>query len=305
MKLFHIIEIQQFKDKSFLSKIFELAEKMEENYEPFIFSGRKKLLATLFYEPSTRTRLSFESAMKKLGGDVISTEDAPHFSSAVKGESLTDTIRVVGEFADVIVLRHYEEGSSQKASLVSKVPIINAGDGQGQHPTQALLDLYTIKKEMGRTDNLKVGLLGDLLYSRTIHSLVWLLSQQEDIEFYFISPEEIRMPSDIVLYLKEKGGYFKEDCSLVDVAPFLDVLYVTRVQKERFRNQEAYERIKDSYCLDKKILSLMKETSRILHPLPRLSEIPEEIDSDKRAGYFRQAKNGLYLRMALLKMILG
>lgn len=305
MKLFHIIEIQQFKDKSLLNEIFELTKRMEDDYQSFLFSGRKKLLATLFYEPSTRTRLSFESAMKRLGGDVISTEDAPHFSSCVKGESLTDTIRVVGEFADIIVLRHYEEGSSKKASLVSKVPIINGGDGRGQHPTQALLDLYTIKNEMGRTDNLKIGLLGDLLYSRTIHSLVWLLSQQEDIEFYFISPEEIRMPSDIITYLKEKGVFFKEDCSLVDVAPSLDVLYVTRIQKERFRNQEAYERVKDSYCLDKKILSLMKETSRILHPLPRVSEIPEEIDADKRAAYFRQAKNGLYLRMALLKIILG
>ncbi|MEW6680536.1 MAG: aspartate carbamoyltransferase, partial [bacterium] len=270
-----------------------------------LLSGRKKILATLFYEPSTRTRLSFESAMKRLGGEVISTEDAPHFSSMVKGESLNDTIRVIGEFADIIVLRHYEEGSSKKASLVSPVPIINAGDGPGQHPTQALLDLYTIKKELGRMDNLKVGLLGDLLYSRTIHSLVWLLAQQDNIEFYLISPEEVKMPHDIIDYLKEKKISLKEDCKLADVAPLLDILYVTRIQKERFRNQESYERIKNSYVVDKKILSLMKGEARILHPLPRVSEIPEEVDKDMRAGYFRQAKNGLHLRMALLKIILG
>lgn len=305
MKLFHIIEIQQFKDKSLLNEIFDLAKRMEENYQTFTLQGRKKILATLFYEPSTRTRLSFESAMKRLGGDVISTEDAPHFSSMVKGESLTDTIRVIGNFSDIIVLRHYEEGSCKKASLVSDVPIINAGDGAGQHPTQALLDLYTIKNEIGRTNHLKVGLLGDLLYSRTIHSLVWLLAQEEDIELYFISPSEIRMPYRLIDYLKGKGVYFKEDCSLMDVAPFLDILYVTRIQKERFKDPASYERVKDSYCLNKKILSLMKKSSRILHPLPRVSEIPEEIDKDPRAGYFRQARNGLYLRMALLKMILG
>lgn len=305
MKLFHIIEIQQFKDKALLNEIFDLAKRMEDNYQPFTFTGKKKILATLFYEPSTRTRLSFESAMKRLGGDVISTEDAPHFSSMVKGESLTDTIRVIGNFSDIIVLRHYEEGSCKKASLVSDVPIINAGDGAGQHPTQALLDLYTIKNEIGRIDNLKVGLLGDLLYSRTIHSLVWLLAQQENIELYFISPEEIRMPFKIIDYLKQKGIFFKEDCSLKEIAPFIDILYVTRIQKERFKDQASYERVKDSYCLDREIVSSMKEDSRILHPLPRLSEIPEEIDQDPRAGYFRQAKNGLYLRMALLKIILG
>lgn len=305
MKLFHIIEIQQFKDKTLINEIFDLAKRMEEDYQSFTLSGKKKILATLFYEPSTRTRLSFESAMKRLGGDVISTEDALHFSSMVKGESLKDTIRVIGSFADIIVLRHYEEGSCKKASLVSNVPIINAGDGAGEHPTQALLDLYTIKDEIGRTDNLKVGLLGDLRYSRTIHSLVWLLSQQENIELYFISPEEIRMPFKIINYLKEKGVYFKEDCCLKDIAPFVDVLYVTRIQKERFENQASYEKIKNSYCLNKEIVSLMKETGRILHPLPRVSEIPEEIDTNPRAGYFKQAKNGLYLRMALLKMILG
>jgi len=309
MKPLHIIEIQQFKDKSLLSEIFELAERMEvleeTNDAGLLLSGRKKLLATLFYEPSTRTRLSFEAAMKRLGGDVISTEDAPHFSSMVKGESLTDTIRVIGGFADIIILRHYEEGSAKKASLVSPVPIINAGDGAGQHPTQALLDLWTIKKELGRINNLKIGLLGDLLYSRTIHSLTWLLAQQENIELYLISPEELQMPKELISYLNEKGISFKENCNLYNVAGELDVLYVTRVQRERFRNYESYERVKDSYVVDKKILSLMKEDAKILHPLPRVNEISKEVDKDPRASYFRQARNGLYLRMALLKMILG
>ncbi len=302
MKLKHLIEIQQFRDKELLNELFSLTEKMEESPIPL---KSKKILATLFYEPSTRTRLSFESAMKRLGGEVIGTEDAPHFSSMVKGESLTDTIMVIGGFADIIVLRHYEEGSSKKASLVSEVPIINAGDGPGQHPTQALLDLYTIKKEIGRINNLKIGLLGDLLYSRTIHSLVWLLAQQEGIELYFIGPEELPMPSDIIDYLNEKGIRFQENCNLHKISSTLDILYVTRIQKERIRNQETYKKIKDSYVIDKKILSLMKENTRILHPLPRVSEIPEEVDKDPRAGYFRQAKNGLYLRMALLKMMLG
>ncbi|MEW6481497.1 MAG: aspartate carbamoyltransferase [bacterium] len=309
MKLYHLIEIQQFKDKNLLDELFFLTERMENldktEDSSLLLKGRKKILATLFYEPSTRTRLSFESAMKRLGGDVISTEDAPHFSSMVKGESLTDTIRVIGDFADIIVLRHYEEGSAKKASQISPVPVINAGDGPGQHPTQALLDLYTIKKELKRMDNLKIGLLGDLLYSRTIHSLVWLLAQQEAIELYFISPEELKMPSDLIDYLKEKEVSFEEDCNLIDIAGFLDILYVTRIQKERFRNQEAYEKVKNSYVVDMEVVSLMKNDARILHPLPRVSEISEEVDRDKRAGYFSQARNGLYVRMALLKMILG
>jgi aspartate carbamoyltransferase catalytic subunit len=311
MKLTHIIEVQQFKSKELLDEIFLLAfqmERLDEKCDTSLLlpsSPRKKILATLFYEPSTRTRLSFESAMKRLGGEVISTEDAPHFSSVVKGESLTDTIRVIGMFADAIVLRHHEEGSAKRAAEISPVPIINAGDGTGQHPTQALLDLYTIKKELGRTDGLVVGFVGDLLYSRTVHSLVYLLAHQQDITFFFVSPEEIKMPRDIIRYLKEKGADFSETESLVNVIEDVDLLYVTRIQKERFRSTEAYERVKDYYVVDKKMLSMMKPSARILHPLPRVAEIAEEVDKDYRAAYFRQADNGLYIRMALLKMILG
>ncbi len=306
---FHIIEVQQFKDRGLLEEVFELASRMERLDETKDISlslssvPRRRVLASLFYEPSTRTRLSFESAMKRLGGDVISTEDAPHFSSMVKGESLTDTIKVVSSFADAIVLRHYEEGSAKKASIVSHCPIINAGDGPGQHPTQALLDLWTIKKELGRIDGLKVCFVGDLLYSRTVHSLVYLLAQQNNIELYLISPEEIRMPRDIADYLKEKGITFFEGAYLPEIAPIVDILYVTRVQKERFRSIAEYERVKDSYVVNKEMVSTMKETARILHPLPRVQELPPEIDSDPRSAYFRQAENGLYLRMALLKMI--
>lgn len=310
--LHHIIEVKQFKDRSLLEEIFALAQKMELADEKGDYSQvtlsqmpRKKILATLFYEPSTRTRLSFESAMLRLGGEVITTEDAPAFSSVIKGESLVDTIRVTSSYADVIVLRHYEEGSSKIASEVSSVPIINAGDGTGQHPTQALLDLFTIQKELGRIDNLKVGLVGDLLYGRTVHSLTYLLAQQQGIKFYFVSPEEIKMPRDIIYYLEEEQEVdFEETTDLKEVASKVDILYVTRIQKERFRNVEDYNRMKGVYLIDKEILSLMKKEARIMHPLPRVDEIAIEVDKDPRAAYFRQVNNGLYVRMALLKMIL-
>lgn len=311
--LHHIIEVKQFKDRSLLEEIFALAQTMEladkkGDYSQVTLSQipRKKILATLFYEPSTRTRLSFESAMLRLGGEVITTEDAPAFSSVTKGESLVDTIRVTSSYADVIVLRHYEEGSSKIASEVSSVPIINAGDGTGQHPTQALLDMFTIQKELGRIDNLKVGLVGDLLYGRTVHSLTYLLAQQQGIKLYFVSPEEIKMPRDIINYLEEEQEVdFEETTDLKEVASKVDILYVTRIQKERFRNVEDYNRMKGVYLIDKEILSLMKKEARIMHPLPRVDEIAIEVDKDPRAAYFRQVNNGLYVRMALLKMILG
>ncbi|MDI6735464.1 MAG: aspartate carbamoyltransferase [bacterium] len=314
-KLSSVIEVKQFKERELLEEIFSLAEEMETAdkqgmYGKLALTTRKKILATLFYEPSTRTRLSFESAMIRLGGEVISTEDAPTFSSVTKGESLVDTIRVIGSYADVIVLRHHEEGSSKIATEVSPVPIINAGDGTGQHPTQALLDIYTIRKELGRIDDLEVGLAGDLLYGRTVHSLTYLLAQQKGIKLYFVSPEEIRLPRDIIHYLEEeKGGKedkvsFEETTDLKEIISKVDVLYVTRIQKERFRNIEDYNRLRGSYVIDKEMVSLMKKTSRILHPLPRVDEIAIEVDNDPRAAYFRQVHNGLYLRMALLKMIL-
>lgn len=311
-KLHHVIEVKQFKDRNLLSEIFSLASEMERvdkkgDYSKVILSQtpRKKILATLFYEPSTRTRLSFESAMIRLGGEIISTEDAPAFSSVTKGESLIDTIRVTSSYADVIVLRHYEEGSSKIASEVSSVPIINAGDGTGQHPTQALLDIYTIQKELGKIDNLEIALVGDLLYGRTVHSLTYLLAQQQGIKLYFVSPEEIKMPRDIIHYLEEEQKVsFEETTDLKEVASKVDILYVTRIQKERFRNIEEYNRMKGVYVIDEEILSLMKKEARIMHPLPRVDEITFEVDKDPRAAYFRQVNNGLYLRMALLKMIL-
>jgi aspartate carbamoyltransferase catalytic subunit len=311
-KIHHIVEVKQFKKRELLEEIFSLAKEMEiadktGNYGNLTLPQipRKKILATLFYEPSTRTRLSFESAMMRLGGEVISTEDAPAFSSVTKGESLVDTIRVTASYADVIVLRHYEEGSSKIAAEVSPVPIINAGDGTGQHPTQALLDMYTIQKELGRIDNLEVGLVGDLLYGRTVHSLAYLLAQQQGIKLYFVSPEEIKMPRDIIHYLKEEQHVpFVETTDLKEVASKVDILYVTRIQKERFRNIEEYNRMKGVYVINNDILNLMKKDARIMHPLPRVDEIAIEVDKDPRAAYFRQVDNGLYVRMALLKMIL-
>jgi aspartate carbamoyltransferase catalytic subunit len=262
-------------------------------------------MATLFYEPSTRTRLSFESAMTRLGGSVIGTEAASHFSSAVKGESLPDTIRIVGRYADVIVIRHPQEGSSRTAAECSPVPVINAGDGAGQHPTQALLDMYTIKRELGRLDNLSVAMTGDLLYGRTVHSLTYLLAHYSDIRLSFLSPEQLRIPLNLRQYLKRKGIHFKESTSMEDAVQEADVLYMTRIQKERFASEAEYGKLKGCYVIDKRILALMKKKSIIMHPLPRVDEISPEADSDPRAAYFRQAENGLYIRMALLKMILG
>jgi len=265
---------------------------------------RKKIMVALFYEPSTKTKFSFESAMKRLGGDVIDTESAAHFSSAAKGESLEDSVRVMGSYADVIVIRHPDNGSAARAAKVSPVPIINAGDGSGQHPTQALLDVYTIRKELGSIDDLTVAMVGDLLYGRTVHSLAYLLSFQHNDRLIFVSPEELRIPHGIRQHLDEHGIEYKQTDNLREVAKIADVLYVTRIQKERFPKQEDYERLKDFFVVNKEILSYMPEKSIIMHPLPRVNEISREVDSDPRAAYFRQAQNGLYVRMALLKMVL-
>ncbi|MEO0098129.1 MAG: aspartate carbamoyltransferase [candidate division WOR-3 bacterium] len=305
MKLYHIIEAQQF-NRSLLEEIFTCAEEMEEIAKKGgceILKG--KLMATLFYEPSTRTRLSFESAMRRLGGGVISTEDAKEFSSAAKGESLEDTIRVVGGYVDIIVLRHYESGSAKRAAQVSPVPIINAGDGPGQHPTQALLDLWTIKKEIGHLDGLAIAMVGDLANGRTVRSLSYLLAKYKDVKIYFVAPEVVRMRDDIKDYLKRHKVVFREEEDLLKIAPQVDVIYATRIQKERFGERiEDYEKAKDRYIIDNKLLQVMKKKAIIMHPLPRVSEIRPEVDRDKRAAYFRQAQNGLYIRMALLKMVL-
>ena len=319
-KLGHILETQQFKDRKLLDELYFLADEMRlfdkenlgllERYKckrnALPCKPRRKILANVFYEPSTRTRFSFESAMRSLGGDVISTESAGIFSSAAKGESLPDSIRVIGGYADVIVLRHPEEGAAKMAARYSRVPVINAGDGPGQHPTQALLDRCTIKRERGTTDNLNVGMLGDLKNGRTVRSLTYLLAQEDNIRFHFISPQELKMRNDIIQYLEEHNISFEEVTgeALKDVARNLDVLYVTRIQKERFKNPEEYEKLKGCYVVDHNVIDVMPGDSIIMHPLPKIDEIAPEVDYDKRAAYFRQSDNGKYVRMALLKMIL-
>lgn len=264
----------------------------------------RKILATLFYEPSTRTRLSFEAAMQRLGGQIISTENAGQFSSAAKGETLEDTIRVVEQYSDVIVLRHPQVGSAKEAAQFSQVPIINAGDGGGQHPTQTLLDVFTIHDELGRLDNLTVAAVGDLKHGRTIRSLCYVLGKFENVKIYFVSPPSVRMKDDIKEYLDKHGVNWQEETDLDKVLPLVDVVYATRVQKERFDNEEEYNHAKGKYILTKENVSTMKEDAIILHPLPRVDEITLEVDSDARAKYFQQAGNGLYVRMALLKMLL-
>jgi aspartate carbamoyltransferase catalytic subunit len=307
MKISHVLESQQFKDRVFLEELFREADKMEA----YCRSGdcppllRGKLMTTLFYEPSTRTRFSFETSMKRLGGLVVGTESASQFSSAVKGESLPDTIRTVARYSDIIILRHPQEGSARIAAECSPVPVINAGDGAGQHPTQALLDIYTIRKEMGKIEGLTYSMVGDLLYGRTVHSLTYLLAQHRDVRLNFVSPEQLRIPANIREYLSRKGIPFMETDCLEDVEAETDILYVTRIQKERFASEAEYLKLKGCYVIAGKNLSRMKKKSIIMHPLPRVDEISPEVDPDPRAAYFRQAENGLYIRMALLKMILG
>ena len=306
MKLHHVLKAAQFADAHLLNENFSLAEELEHQDKTNTLKPdlKGKILATVFYEPSTRTRFSFEAAMMKLGGNVITTEAASHFSSVTKGESLTDTIRIVSGYADAIVLRHFEEGSAQKAAEISPVPLINAGDGQGEHPTQALLDVYTIKKELGRLNNFTIAMVGDLKYGRTIHSLIYLLSKQENVKIYLVSPKPLKLPKKYKDYLKKEKITFSETTDMTDTFKNIDILYMTRVQKERFSSEEEYNKVKSFYILDKNILNLMKKDTKIMHPLPRVTEISPEIDNDPRAAYFRQAKNGLYVRMALLKMLL-
>ena len=302
----HVISTNQFLKGNLLRDIFQLADKFyREQKKGIIYKKLNgKILASVFYEPSTRTRFSFEAAMLRLGGGVISTESAGHFSSAIKGESLEDSIRVIGGYADAIVLRHHEVGAAQRAAKVSSVPIINAGDGAGEHPTQALLDLYTIKKELGRMHNFRIALVGDLLYGRTIHSLINLLSTCRKIKVFAVSPRELRLPEKYRKFLRnQKIEYFETD-SLNKVLSQTDVLYVTRIQKERFSSKKLYERAKKSYVIDPDALKKLPKKAIIMAPLPRVKKISPQVDSDPRAAYFRQAKNGLFIRMALLQYIL-
>ncbi|MEK9151504.1 MAG: aspartate carbamoyltransferase [Patescibacteria group bacterium] len=295
----HIIESQQF-DQKIINVIFSMADGLEKKTDD---SLKGKILASLFYEPSTRTRFSFESAMLRLGGNVIATENAKEFSSAAKGETLEDSIRVIGNYADVIVLRHYEKNASKRASLVSKIPVINAGDGTGQHPTQALLDLYTIRKEFGRIDKIAIALVGDLKHGRTIRSLAYLLGKYDGIKIYFVSPKALKVGDDIKKYLKRHAIWYEETEDLSAVVCKVDVVYQTRIQQERFSSKKEYKKFKGCYTIDLPLVRRMKTKSIIMHPLPRVDEISPEVDESPKAVYFKQAHYGLLIRMALLKYI--
>ena len=287
-----------------LEQLMNLANDIERNPKKYAHACDGKILATLFYEPSTRTRLSFESAMIRLGGKCLGFASADN-SSAAKGESVSDTIRIVSCYADICAMRHPKEGAPLVASLVSGIPVINAGDGGHQHPTQTLTDLLTIHSMKGRLNNLTIGLCGDLKFGRTVHSLISALVRYEGIRFVLISPDELRVPDYIRNdVLKANHVEFEEVTKLEDALPNLDLLYMTRVQKERFFNEEDYVRMKDFYILDKKKMELASKDMLVLHPLPRVNEISVEVDDDPRAVYFKQAKYGVYVRMALILTLL-
>lgn len=286
-----------------LDKLFDLAGDIERNPAKYAHVCDGKILATCFYEPSTRTRLSFESAMTRLGGRVIGFSDAAS-SSASKGESVSDTIRIISCYADICAMRHPKEGAPMVAAEKSGIPVINAGDGGHQHPTQTLTDLLTIRSMKGALSDFTIGLCGDLKFGRTVHSLINALVRYENIRFVLISPEELRVPDYITDMFKSKNIPYSEVIRLEDVMPQLDLLYMTRVQRERFFNEEDYVRLKDFYILDSAKLSHAKENMLVLHPLPRVNEISVEVDSDPRAAYFKQAQYGVYVRMALILTLL-
>lgn len=284
-----------------LDSVLSLGEKIIQNPQKYVDVCKGKLLSTLFYEPSTRTRFSFEAAMLRLGGSLVGFSE-PGSSSVSKGESLADTIRTVGCYADIIAMRHPKEGSAHLAAKHSNIPVINAGDGGHQHPTQTLTDLLTIKSLKKDLNNLTIGLCGDLKFGRTVHSLVKAMARYQNIKFVFISPSELKIPD----YIKEEiQGHYHETSSLEDVIDKVDILYMTRVQRERFINEEEYLRLKDSYILTKDKLKTAKKDMLILHPLPRVNEISTEVDDDPRAVYFEQARYGMFVRMALIMKLLG
>ncbi|MCL2592423.1 MAG: aspartate carbamoyltransferase [Defluviitaleaceae bacterium] len=299
----HLLEPLNFSVAE-MDDIFELAERIIKNPKNYAEVCKGQLLATLFYEPSTRTRFSFEAAMLRLGGQVIGFSE-PNSSAVAKGESIADTIRTVACYADIAVMRHPKEGSAIIASKYSDIPVVNAGDGGHQHPTQTLTDLLTIKLEKGSFENTTVGLCGDLKFGRTVHSLIRALLRYKGVKFVLISPEELKIPEYVREEMKRAGADFEEILDLKAALPNLDVLYMTRVQRERFFNEADYIRLKDTYILDKAKLSHAKESLMILHPLPRVNEISTDVDSDPRATYFRQAKNGMFVRMALIMKLLG
>ena len=288
-----------------IDQLIAVAEDIEKNPKKYSHICDGKKLATCFYEPSTRTRLSFEAAMLNLGGSVLGFSSADS-SSAAKGESVSDTARVIGCYADIIAMRHPKEGAPMVASLSSPVPIINAGDGGHQHPTQTLTDLLTIHAEKGRLSGLTIGLCGDLKFGRTVHSLITALARYENIRFFLISPDELRIPDFVREEVLEANHIPYKECDALDGAlPKLDILYMTRVQKERFFNEEDYIRLKNHYILDSEKMKLAKEDMIVMHPLPRVNEISVDVDTDARAIYFKQAQYGVYIRMALIMKLLG
>ena len=287
-----------------LDNLMDLAQDIEKNPKKYAHACDGKKLATLFFEPSTRTRLSHEAAMLNLGGSVLGFSSADS-SSATKGETVADTIRMISCYADICAMRHPKEGAALVASEHSRIPVINAGDGGHQHPTQTLTDLMTIRSLKGRLDNLTIGLCGDLKFGRTVHSLINAMVRYQNVRFVLISPDELKVPEYIRDdVLRAKGIEFKEVSNLDEAIPELDILYMTRVQKERFFNEEDYIRLKDSYILDKAKMALAKDDMYVLHPLPRVNEISTEVDDDPRAAYFKQAQYGVYVRMALIMTLL-
>lgn len=301
----HVLEVRQF-DRQWLDMFFQHVAAMRE----IAASGGSarlvgRIMATLFFEPSTRTRLSFESAMTRLGGSVLSAEDAGTTSSVTKGETVEDMARIVEAYADLLVIRHPEAGAVARAAAVVDVPVINAGDGPREHPTQALLDLYTIHEELGRIDELRIALVGDLKYGRAVRSLALLLAQARGTELIFVSPSSTRMGGDVTAELDHAGVRYAEETDLRRVLPTVDVVYQTRVQRERFPTGEEYRPAAGQYVIDVEAMGHLSPHAILLHPLPRVDEIAPEVDTDPRAVYFQQAKNGVYVRMALLDLLLS
>lgn len=299
----HVVSVKQLSDPALLNKLFKRADELQAMpLKDYPKPLQHMTLATLFYEPSTRTRLSFETAIQNLGGNLISTENAGQFSSAAKGETIADTVKVTGTYAEGIVMRHPEIGSAEQAAKASSVPIINAGDGAGEHPTQALLDVYSIYRSKSQFEGLKIGFAGDLLNGRTVHSSVQLVANFK-VELFLMSPNSLQLPQKYLDILDEQGIKYTIVNNWQEVLPVIDVLYMTRVQKERFKLIEDYQAVKDDFILTLDLAKQMKDDAIILHPLPRVNEIAVEVDDDPRAHYFQQVKNGLFVRMALLEQI--
>lgn len=296
----HVISSEQF-DRQLLDSLFTRAAALDGVRDQRL-AGR--IMASLFYEPSTRTRLSFESAMHRLGGSVIGTEAAHTFSSAIKGETLEDTIRMVATYADVIVLRHDQAGAAARAAAVSAVPVVNAGDGPGEHPTQALLDLYTIQRELGRLEGIRIAFCGDLRFGRTARSLALLMALYPGVVFSFVAPDVVQVSPDILARLDARGVPYALGSELTNVISDVDVVYQTRIQKERFTDASEFEQARGAMHIDPRLMQRLPASAIVMHPLPRVDEIDPEVDADPRAAYFRQARNGVAIRMALLEMLL-